>query len=101
MTLKIYTFYALFFHIILLVYCVGERLFTVNKITKLKMVHILYRHGDRTPGSFYPNDPYKDTSEWPVGVGELTNKGKRMAYELGKWIKRNYEDFLSEDYRED
>ena len=73
----------------------------LNATTGLRMVHLLYRHGDRTPYEFYPADPYKDLSEWHVGVAQLTNRGKRMSFELGKWIKRKYEGFLSKDYSED
>nr|CAD7400360.1 unnamed protein product [Timema poppensis] len=32
----------------------------------------LYRHGDRTPLDPYPNDPFRNTSLWPVGWGQLT-----------------------------
>lgn len=33
----------------------------------------LYRHGDRTPIRFSPNDPYRNESFWQEGFGQLTN----------------------------
>ena len=33
----------------------------------------LYRHGDRTPVTTYPTDPYNNASYWPDGWGQLTN----------------------------
>ena len=67
----------------------------------LKMVHLLYRHGDRTPCGGYPTDPYKDRSNWPVGPGQLTSVGKRMHYELGEWLRKRYDGFLSSNYSEE
>lgn len=32
----------------------------------------IYRHGDRNIARIYPNDPYKDESHWPGGIGQLT-----------------------------
>lgn len=32
----------------------------------------IHRHGDRTPISTYPRDPYRYASFWPDGWGELT-----------------------------
>lgn len=32
----------------------------------------LFRHGDRNIARRYPNDPYKDESNWPGGYGQLT-----------------------------
>jgi len=66
----------------------------------LKLVHILYRHGDRTPCGSYPTDPYKDPSNWPVDLGQLTSAGKRMHFELGQWLRRRYDGFLSSNYSE-
>jgi len=64
----------------------------------LKLVHLLYRHGDRTPIKPYPTDPYKDQSYWPVGFGQLTSRGVRQQFELGQWIRRRYEGYLSGNY---
>ena len=70
-------------------------------LTELKMTHMLFRHGDRTPFHFYPNDPFKDQSMWGASIGQLTNEGKRMGYELGQWIREHYNDFLNKDYKKE
>lgn len=46
----------------------------VNKET-LKLVQVIFRHGDRAPTNFYPNDPYYDEFNklWPQGFAQLTN----------------------------
>lgn len=65
----------------------------------LVLVHILFRHGDRTPDNpTYPNDPYKNETYMPYGIGQLTNKGKLREYNLGKTIRARYNNFLGEDY---
>jgi len=66
----------------------------------LKLVHLLYRHGDRTPIKPYSTDPYKAASNWPVGFGQLTSRGKMQQYELGQWIRARYDGFLSSNYSE-
>jgi len=68
----------------------------------LVFVSALYRHGDRSPVSSYPTDPYNNVSYWPSGWGQLTNLGKYQHYELGQWLRRRYTGFLPEAYsRED
>ncbi|XP_046387697.1 prostatic acid phosphatase-like [Ischnura elegans] len=78
------------------VYCVAE-----NDLSSLELVHIVFRHGDRTPVEAYPNDPYKNSSLWPVGWGQLTNEGKRQHYALGQFFRRRYGKFLSPLYSKD
>ena len=63
----------------------------------LKQVHLLYLHGACTPCDMYPTDPYKDPSNWP----HLTSEGKRMQYDLGKWLRQRYDGFLSNNYSEE
>lgn len=68
---------------------------------ELDAVIVLYRHGDRTPVDPYPTDPYRNTSYWPVGFGQLTNIGKQQHFELGKWLRNRYGDFLPDKYSEE
>lgn len=68
---------------------------------ELKFVHVITRHGDRTPTSFYPTDPYKNETEfWPEGLGQLTNVGKYRMFRLGQALRERYNDFLSDSPRE-
>lgn len=69
-----------------------------DDLSSLELVHIIFRHGDRTPVEPYPNDPYKNVSLWPVGWGQLTNEGKRQHYHLGQFFRRRYGNFLSSKY---
>lgn len=63
-------------------------------------VTVIYRHGDRTPVDVYPTDPYKDRSNWPVGFGQLTSRGKRMQYNLGRYLRNRYGALLGDEYDE-
>lgn len=65
---------------------------------QLILVHVVMRHGARTPASTYPNDPYANSSFHPFGWGQLTNQGKRELYETGKFLRRRYNAFLGERY---
>ncbi|ODN03821.1 Lysosomal acid phosphatase [Orchesella cincta] len=65
-------------------------------LTKLLVVQVIFRHGDRTLIFHYPKDPNQNSS----GVlhlkrkGILTNKGKVQAYELGQYLHSRYRKFL-------
>lgn len=39
----------------------------------------IHRHGDRTPIDFYPRDPYRNSSLWPDGFGQLTKVIKKRC----------------------
>jgi lysosomal acid phosphatase len=64
---------------------------------KLRTLFVLHRHGDRTPIRTYPRDPYNDPKYWPDGWGELTVPGKKRLYALGKFLRRRYADFLTDN----
>lgn len=68
---------------------------------RLEMVHIIMRHGERTPASTYPKDPHKDNPLYPVGWGQLTNKGKLSLYEIGKYYRERYGKFVGDSYSPD
>ncbi|XP_014252151.1 prostatic acid phosphatase-like [Cimex lectularius] len=63
----------------------------------LKSLHVIFRHGHRTPSSSYPNDPYKNKI-WTDGFGALTNKGKAQLYDVGRFLRQKYGSFLSDQY---
>ncbi|XP_055860871.1 prostatic acid phosphatase-like isoform X3 [Biomphalaria glabrata] len=63
----------------------------------LKLVSVLYRHGDRSPAAIYPLDKNNATA-WPDGLGWLTNIGKQQQFVLGQFIKNKYSGFLNTSY---
>lgn len=75
-----------------LTYCWGD--------DELISVVVIFRHGARTPIDPYPNDPYKNSSFWPAGFGQLTNEGKKQHFELGQWIRQRYSNFMPPVYSE-
>ncbi|KAG5332020.1 ACPH1 phosphatase, partial [Acromyrmex charruanus] len=74
----------------------------VNDYLTLRLVSTVFRHGDRTMDKInresYPNDPYNGRSFYPVGDGDLTNTGKKRAYELGLLLRNKYHKFLGDLY---
>lgn len=62
----------------------------------IKIVHLISRHGFRTPVRSYKNDPHKNI-HWPEGYGGLVNEGKRQLYELGTNLHKRYEIFFKEE----
>lgn len=43
-----------------------------SEASSLRQLHVVYRHGDRTPTSLYPNDP-NSPSDFPEGLGHITH----------------------------
>lgn len=62
----------------------------------IRMAAILFRHGEKNPTSFYPNDPHAK-KEWPGGLGALTKRGSLQAYNLGQNLRTRYESLLPKD----
>ncbi|CEF63001.1 Histidine phosphatase superfamily, clade-2-containing protein [Strongyloides ratti] len=51
-------------------------------------VQALWRHGDRPPEVIFDYDPHKN--DWPVPLGELSPRGMRQHYDLGKRLFERY-----------
>lgn len=69
---------------------------TTTERGQLVFAHILFRHGDRSIVTSYPNDPWKDPIYWKDGFGQLTNIGKLQHFELGKYFRRRYKSLLKD-----
>ncbi|XP_027198202.1 prostatic acid phosphatase-like [Dermatophagoides pteronyssinus] len=64
---------------------------------QLHSVHVLMRHGDRTPTHFYPNDPFQDVEKyWPEGLGELNDHGRLRIRFAGEYYRKIYDKFLQD-----
>jgi len=68
------------------------------KEKELKLLHVIFRHGIRTPADTYPNDPYINDTFAPAGWGQLTNEGKLQMYEIGQYLRKRYNDYLGTQY---
>ncbi|ALC44753.1 CG9451, partial [Drosophila busckii] len=67
----------------------------------LELVHIVFRHGIRTPVDTFPTDPYiKDTFE-PTGWGHVTNAAKVELYDIGQQLQQRYKELLGPYYKPD
>ncbi|XP_033225863.1 uncharacterized protein LOC117178544 [Belonocnema kinseyi] len=67
----------------------------------LKLINMVFRHGDRTlefPYESYPNDPYRNYIPDPPGNGILTKSGELREYNLGKFLRSRYDNFLEPNY---
>lgn len=69
----------------------------VNDTSTLQLIQIVHHHGDKTADFFVKNDPFsKDMDKyWPIGVGQLTLKGKFRMYKLGQFFRKSYSSFLN------
>lgn len=68
-------------------------------LDSLRLVHVLWRHGDRSPAKpTFPTDTGNPVNSWPQGWGELSIEGMRQQFQLGRWLRQRYEGFLSNEY---
>ncbi|KAL6432025.1 hypothetical protein ACFW04_007452 [Cataglyphis niger] len=61
----------------------------------------VFRHGNRPDNNGYemfPTDPHINYTFFPIGLGQLTNQGKKCEYELGQVLRSRYKDFLGDLY---
>ena len=73
---------------------IKESLVSFTSSSTLRQLHLLFRHGDRTPFGFYGNDPYKNYS-FPEGIGSLILKGVERMYHYGEVLRTiKYGQFL-------
>lgn len=66
----------------------------------VRLVQVLYRHGDRSPTHTYANDLYNE-SHWPQGYGQLSQTGMQQEFELGQFLRNHYIkklNFLTNEY---
>ncbi|XP_046743489.1 venom acid phosphatase Acph-1-like [Diprion similis] len=71
---------------------------------EVRLLHVLFRHGDKVPDKEYQNyplDPYGNHSYYPIGSGGLTNDGKMREYKIGKMLRDRYNDFFGPNYLPD
>nr|NP_001137975.1 uncharacterized protein Dmel_CG9449, isoform E [Drosophila melanogaster]ACL83330.1 uncharacterized protein Dmel_CG9449, isoform E [Drosophila melanogaster] len=67
----------------------------------LELLHVVFRHGPRTPADTYPRDPYVNETYYPFGWGQITNNGKRELFNIGTWLRKRYGKFLAPNYSPD
>uniref|UniRef100_A0A914DPJ1 Lysosomal acid phosphatase n=1 Tax=Acrobeloides nanus TaxID=290746 RepID=A0A914DPJ1_9BILA len=64
----------------------------------LRLVHAIWRHGDRTPSVLIPTDVNNTEETWEIGLGELTKLGLQQEFRLGRFLRERYDGFLSKKY---
>ncbi|KAK8786660.1 hypothetical protein V5799_023570 [Amblyomma americanum] len=69
------------------------------RLSQLRHVVVIFRHTDRAPLTTFPGDPNRH-HRWPLGLGELTSRGRAKAYALGRWLRNRYADYLTDNPRE-
>ncbi|XP_055336665.1 prostatic acid phosphatase-like [Paramacrobiotus metropolitanus] len=83
------------------VYLVLTHLFSlswaVEVVEDLKLVQLIFRHGDRAPIHTYKEDKVAE-SVWLNGFARLTPKGMKQQFELGKFFKQRYQKLLDPLY---
>ncbi|VDP29137.1 unnamed protein product [Echinostoma caproni] len=65
---------------------------------KLQHLHLLFRHGDRSPINRRIIDQSTFNKLWPHGYGQLTDIGIEQEFELGRWMRKKYGNFIPSEY---
>ncbi|XP_033762461.1 testicular acid phosphatase homolog isoform X5 [Pecten maximus] len=86
---------AICYNVVIVMFVVS---ITSSAKDRLVLVQAIFRHGDRSPVSTFPNDKHR--SYWYRGLGQLTKEGMRQEYNLGKLFNMRYGEgeFLSSRY---
>ncbi|XP_046618099.1 venom acid phosphatase Acph-1-like [Neodiprion virginianus] len=77
--------------------------FNSAEYNKLKMVNVIFRHGERLPTAneyyiAFPNTSHINVTYSQEGLGSLTNNGKLNMYNLGVFLRQRYNNFLGDYY---
>lgn len=83
---------------LLIVFITCSLCFKENFSYEIKLVNVIFRHGDRTPEVIYPKFHGVDQNYYPEGMAGLTNKGKLRAHQFGELLRLMYNDFLGTTY---
>ncbi|XP_043469963.1 venom acid phosphatase Acph-1-like [Leptopilina heterotoma] len=83
---------------LIIVFITCSLCFKENFSYEIKLVNVVFRHGDRTPEFIYPNFIDVDQNYYPEGLAGLTNKGKLRAHQFGELLRLMYNDFLGTTY---
>uniref|UniRef100_A0A1I7UYQ9 Histidine acid phosphatase n=1 Tax=Caenorhabditis tropicalis TaxID=1561998 RepID=A0A1I7UYQ9_9PELO len=68
---------------------------------ELKMIHIVWRHGDRSPTTTFKADPFQEDA-WKFGGGgwgQLSPLGMYQHLNLGKKLRNRYVNAVNSTYR--
>lgn len=60
--------------------------------SSLRLLQLIFRHGDRLPVYSFPNDPHQQ--RWAIGGDFLTTKGEEQLFDLGIFLRRRYDGFV-------
>ncbi|PZC80740.1 hypothetical protein B5X24_HaOG213964 [Helicoverpa armigera] len=75
---------------------------SVTDGTELLLTFLIHRHGDRTPLTssltYSNNQEALIEASAQYGYGQLTDAGRRRAYQLGQFLRRRYDGLLSPAY---
>jgi len=66
---------------------------------ELVFVNVVWRHGARSSLYDFPLNPNNGKKLWNEEPGQLTQIGMKMQYELGLFMRKRYQNFLSKVYK--